>query len=211
MALLASELARLKYELGFNLVGAGAEVYIGHAVLFEQVIQPYLDGGASTTSSTTVVAADEPSVTTLVLASAVGVSAGDAVIIDVDSRQERATVRSLTGLSIGVLLTKAHTGTYPVTVEGGESLIRAILQKLQALSGLGVDGGVGGAMGEGIGVAGIKRIDDIEFFGTGGWSSSQMASYIRQRDYWRDELASALGIERLNGGGGGGGSDMAVY
>lgn len=211
MALLTSEVARLRYELGYGLIGVGGEPYIGHAALFEAVIQPYLDGGATTTSATSVVASDTPALATLVLASATGFSVGDAVIVDVDALQERATIRALSGANMGVLLSKAHAGTYPVTVEGGESIVRAILQRLQVLSGLGVDGGAGGAMGEGIGVAGIKKIDDIEFFGSGGWSETQMAQYTRLREYWRDELAAALGIERNNGASGGGGSDCSVF
>ncbi len=208
MALLTSEVARLKYELGFNLLAVGAEPYIGVAALFEQVIQPYLLGGAMTTSSTTVAAASTPTAVSLALASAAGISVGDALIVDVDSLQERATIRSLSGVTAGVLLSKAHSGTYPVTVEGGESIIRAILQRLQALSGLGVEGG---AMSGAIETAGIKKVDEIEFFGTGTWSGSQMSLLIRQREYWRDELANALGIERLNGSGASGGSDVSVY
>lgn len=212
MGLLTSEVQRIRYELGYNVLSVGADPYIGVTAIFEQVIQPYVNAGATTTSSTEVTAATSPALTTLVLADGTGFSAGDAVIVDVDSLQERATVRSLSGSSIGVLLSKAHSGTYPVTVEGGEAIVRGILQRLQALAGLGVEGGVGGAMGEGIGVVGIKKIDDIEFFGgSGTWTESQMGQLTRAREYWRDELANALGVERLNGGRSGGGSDCSVY
>ena len=46
MALLDSELARIRYELGVNLMTLGAEPFIGVMVLFSQVIQPYLSTGA---------------------------------------------------------------------------------------------------------------------------------------------------------------------
>ena len=161
MSLLPSEIARLKYELGFNVMSVGAEPYIGVAALFEQVIQPYLSAGAVTTSATAVVAATTPTLATLTLASATGVAEGAAVIIDVDSLQERATVRSLSGASMGVLVSKAHSGTYPVTVEGPESIIRALLRKLQALSGLGAEG----IIDEALDTAGVKKVDEIEFFG----------------------------------------------
>lgn len=42
MALLDSELARIKWHLGFNLLDVGATPYIGVAAIFEQVIQPTL-------------------------------------------------------------------------------------------------------------------------------------------------------------------------
>lgn len=209
MALTSSEVARLKYEMGFNVLAVGAEPYIGVAALFEQVIQPYTTGGASTTSSTGVTAATTPTPVALLLADATQVSAGDVLIVDVDARQERATVSNKSGSNVTVQLSLAHTGTYPVTVEGGESIIRAILNRLRAIDGLG-QGGESGAMGELLGVAGLKRIDDIEFFGSGSTSETRMGQLMRMRDYWRDELASVLGIERLNGSSSGG-SDCAVY
>lgn len=211
MALLDSELARIRYELGFNTLSVGADPYIGVTALFEAVIKPYMTGGATTTSSTSVTASGQPGLATLTLADATGFAAGAAVIVDVDSLQERATVRHLTGATIQVLLSKAHSGTYPVTVEGGESLIRAILQRLQALDGLGVDNGEGGVMGGALATSGIKKIDEIEFFGGSDVKVNQMSQLIRAREYWRDELASILGIERLNGSHRGGGSDVAVY
>jgi hypothetical protein len=205
MSLLPSEITRLKYEMGFNVLSTGAEPYIGVAALFDQVIQPYLAAGAVTTSSTAVVAATTPTLATLTLASVSGVAEGAAVIVDVDSLQERATVRSLSGSTIGVLLSKAHGETFPVTVEGPESIIRALLRKLQALGGLGTDGLIDGALD----TAGIKKVDEIEFFGGSGFES-RIKQTREMREYWRDELAAALGIERLNGGGGGG-SDCSVY
>lgn len=208
MALTSSEVARIKYELGYNVLSVGAEPYIGVTALFDQVIQPYLDAGASTTSNTAVTAATTPTPVALALADASEVAAGSVVIVDVDGRQERATVQSKSGSNVTVQLSLAHSGTYPVTVEGPESIIRSILQRLQSIAGLGASG-ESGAMGELLGVAGVKRIDDIEFFGGETLSTSRMTQLMKQREYWRDELATALGVERLNGSGGG--SDCAVY
>lgn len=205
MALLASEVARLKYELGYNVLAVGAEPYIGIVALFDQVIQPYVTGGAATTSSTAVTAATTPTVVTLALASATGIAVGDALIVDVDSFQERATIRSLSSTNASVALSKAHSGTYPVTVEGSESIIRAILRKLQALSGLGAEG----LLDEAVDAAGVKKVDEIEFFGADG-GESRMKQTLKMREYWRDELASVLGIERLNAAAGGG-SECAVF
>lgn len=211
MALTSAEVARLKYELGYNVLAVGAEPYVGVAVLFEQVIAPYTTAGASTTSSTAVTAASAPTPATLTLASAVGFTAGDRVIVDVDSRQESATIQAVAGSTITLLLSKAHTGTYPVSVEGGESIIRGILQKLQALDGLssGGDAGVLGSLGPTIG---IKRVDEVEFFGGGqgaGSGNSRLGEVRKLREMWRDELASVLGIVRLNGRSGAG--SISVY
>ncbi len=211
MALLPSEITRIKYELGYNVLDVGADPYIGVAAIFEAVIQPYVLSGATTTSSTSVAGTGAPALVTLTLADATGFDEGAAVIVDVDSLQERATIRHLSGSTIQVLLSNSHSGTYPVTVEGGESLIRAILQRLQALDGLGVGNGEGGVMGGALATSGIKKIDEIEFFGGEDVKLTQMSQLMRVREYWRDELASILGIERLNRGHRGDGSDVAVF
>lgn len=190
MALLTSELRRMRYELGYNVLDVGAEPYIGVSALFESVIQTYMQSGATTTSTTTVAAASEPTPVTITLASATGFSAFDTVWVDVDSRQESATVQSVSGSTITLLLSLAHTGTYPVTVEGGEAIVRSILRKLVA---------IGDELGDGAsGSAGIKRVDEIEFFQDSASDGGRTASLQKLRDYWRDELASALGIVRLN-------------
>jgi hypothetical protein len=43
-----SEISRLKYETGFNLLTVGAEPYIGVTALFSQVIQPFLSEDGAT-------------------------------------------------------------------------------------------------------------------------------------------------------------------
>lgn len=209
MALLLSEVRRLKYELGYNVLSVGAEPYIGVAAVFENVIQPYLTAGALTTSATAVTAATTPTPVALTLASAVGFAAYDVVVVDVDGRQERATVQDLAGAVVTLQLSKAHSGTYPVTVEGGESIVRGILQKLQFIDGMS-SGGEAGALGGSIETSGIKKVDEIEFFGGAIAGVDRFKLISRAREYWRDELAAALGLERLNGGRGGG-SSVAMY
>lgn len=201
MALLDSEIARCKYELGYNVLSIGAEPYIGVARVFELVIQPNLLAGAKTTSATVVTAVAAgalASPVTLTLADATGFSAGDRVIVDVDSRQEAATVQAVAGATITVLLSKAHTGTYPVTVERGESIVREILGRLRDIA-------------EKLGTSvvqqvGIKQVDEIEFFG--GNMFSVRREMQRMQDYWRNELASALGVQNLRANVGGA---IAVY
>ena len=45
MALLTSEIKKIKAELGYPLEASGAEPYIGIVAVFEQVIQEFIDGG----------------------------------------------------------------------------------------------------------------------------------------------------------------------
>lgn len=200
MALTTGEVRRLKAELGYNVLSSGAEPYVGVDQLFEQVISPYMTAGAVTTSSTSVEAATTPTPVTLTLASASGFSQFDRVVVDCDALQEIATVRSVSGSTISVVLSLAHDGTYPVTVEGGESLVRQILNKLDRLgNSLGFDAADS---------AGIKKVDEIEFFGGGGGDA---ASELRSlREYWRRELASILGVPYLRDYRAGGGSAISL-
>lgn len=211
MSLTTAEVARVKHELGYNVLLVGAEPYVGISTLFETAIAPYTQSGALTTSSTAVTAATTPTLVTLTLADATGFAAGARVVVDVDSLQESATVRSMSGSAITLLLSNAHSGTYPVTVEGGESIIRAILRQIQAISGLGSNTG---ELQSAMAAAGIKRVNEIEFF---GGEASGATTRIRQLEallaYWRDELSIALNVENRRGaaGGYGGGSDVAIY
>ena len=158
MALTASELVRLKAALGYPVTTIGAEPYISYVQVFDQVILPYTQGGASTTSSTTVAAATTPTVVTLTLALATGFTAGDRAIVDVDSFQETPVIRSVSGSTISVVLSLAHTGTYPVTVEGGESMLRALLKQLAAVEA---------QFSQVVQTAGLKRAEDIEWYQAG--------------------------------------------
>lgn len=185
MALLDSELARIKAELGFNLLGI-AQPYFDVVSIFEGVIQPYLEAGAATTATQTVTAATTPTPVALTLASATGFAAGDRVVVDVDARQEWATVQSLLGSIITVALSNAHTGTFPVTVEGGEAIVREILVKIR---------NVKTRMGETFGAGALKKVDEVEFFGSGKSFFGGLGSELQ---FWRTELAAVLGDPSLN-------------
>lgn len=213
MALLNSEIQRIRFELGYPNLDVLAEPYIGIVAVFSQVIQPYTLSGAATTCSTTVEASSTPTPQTLVLQSATGFEAGALVIVDVDARQERATIQSISGSSMTVQLSFAHSGTYPVTVEGGESIIREILLELRKLAQ-----GLNGAQSTMTSLQsrlGLKKVDEVEFFGGGQTLASQgvdpMTQTLQLREYWRDELARSLGIPRLNAKNASGGSSVAVY
>ena len=193
MALTTSDLARIRAELGYNTLSAGAEPYISYVAVFDVIVKTYMQGGASTTSSTTVAAATAPTAVSLVLTDATGFTAGDRCIVAVDSLQEAATIRGVTGSTISVILSLAHAGTYPVTVEGGETLVRAVLKKIDALKD---------QFAQVVQTAGLKRAEDIEWYQAGSGNakaggSAQLAALFAQRDYYRDELAALLGVQNL--------------
>lgn len=200
MALTTSEVTKIKAELGYNVLDAGAEPYISVVAIFEQVIQPFLLSGAITTSSTTVAAASSPTPVTLTLASASGVAAYNTAVVDVDSRKERATIQSISGSDITLLLSKAHTGTYPVVIEGGESLVRDILDKIDAVKE---------QMSTNYGAGALKKVDEIEFYGAG--NMTYFGTLGENLRFWRDQLAGILGVpsmwERKNSAG----SRMSMY
>ena len=189
MAILDSELERIKAELGYNVLTIGALPYVGFSQMFTNVVQAYMSTGASTTSSTAVTAATSPTPATLLLTSGTNFAAGQRVVIDVDERQEIVTAQNVSGASLTVLLTLAHSGTYPVTVEGGETLIREQLARLRAINA---------QITAAASTAGIKRVDVIEFYGGGtggqGGGTAQIDVLYKQRDRARDELASLCGI-----------------
>lgn len=195
MPLTSGELDRIRAETGYNVLGVGAEPYIGVQALFSQVIQPYLREGADTTSSTSVTAAASGAFVTLTVASATGISLHERIAVDVDDYLEMATVRSVSGTSVGVILKKAHAGTYPVTVDGGLQQVRECLSALylihQRIHGL-----------EGTG--GLKQVDEIQWYDAKG--KTQLEILSSQLDHWRDELAARLGICRIKPGRSNGGS-----
>jgi hypothetical protein len=187
MALTTAELARCRAELGYPLLSTANPYIDGHHLLFEQVIASYLEAGVSTTSSTAVTATSSPTPITLTLTSATGFASGARVVIDVDSRKETVTIQNLSGTSMTVQLRLTHSGTYPVALaDSGEGIVREILgniatARLDLLK----------AHGRGS----IKRADDVEFYEVKSMSAFELSS--AEIDYWRDMLASALGVESM--------------
>jgi len=201
VALLDSEIQRIRFELGYTVLGVNSEPYVEYFGTIDRIVALYLNAGATTTSSTTVVASDTLTQRTLTLASATGFVAGATIYVDVLPQQERAVVQSISGSNVVVYLQKAHVGSYPVTVDGGESIIREKLAQLYA-----IDEKISAALN----TAGLKRVDDIEFYG-GTKATSQAVMLSQLRDMRRDELASALGVANLHRLRRGGSQSFSVY
>jgi hypothetical protein len=180
--------------------------YVDIVSMFEQVILPYTQAGATTTSNTAVAAKTLATWTAITLTDSTGFHAGDRVVLDVDGQQEIAIVPSITGDTIGVYISKAHSANgYPVTVEGGEAIVRQHLHRLDDIAA---------KMGEATAGAGVKQLDqgDVIFFESKGGGSAQFTDLQAQRDYWRDELASTIGVVNLRKmRRGNAGSSLEVY
>ncbi len=199
MSLTNSEIARIKAELGFNLLSSAAAPFVNTYFYFEQIVQRYLTDGTSTTSATAVTAASAPTPVTIVLASAAGFASGSRINIDCDDRLESVTIQSLSGANAVVALQLAHSGTYSVQLDSGESIIREYLAQIKKtkleLSGI---------YGEGA----LKKVDEIEFYQSG---SSLFGSTAKVLNYWRNELAQLLGTVNMFAVKRGSGGSVAIY
>lgn len=201
MPLTNGELDRIRVELGYNVLNVGAEPYIGVAAIFSQVIQPYMREGLDTTSSTTVVAAPGGAAVSLTLGSVTGIAAHDHIAVDVDGAFEYATVRSVAGSVVSVFLSSAHTGTYPVTLDGGLQIVRECLSNIYLVrQKMRIQRGTGA----------LKKVDEIEFYDVKGKSSIRV--WKEQLDFWRSELATALGLRyNPNAAGASQGGSVGLY
>jgi hypothetical protein len=200
LALLQSELERCKAELGYSLIGVGQPYLGGVTAIFEQVVAPYLSSGATTTSSSAVTPATPPVPANITIALATGFASGARIVVDVDARQETVTIQALSGTTVTALFTKIHSGSYPVTVEGGESLVREKLAELFAVRATRAKAKGRGAL--------KAYVGDIEYYDTG---KSAFASTNAEIDVLRDELAAILGVENLWNQRKAAGSRLSVY
>lgn len=202
MAFTDAELFAIKRELGYPLLENTASPYIGITSLFEVVINANIAAEVTTTStlSSAISAASSPTPQTLTLASATGFSSGAVVYVDVDSRQERATIQSLSGSDIVVLLQKAHSGTIPVSLDGPIPIAKSILRRISEVKD---------EMAQTFGEGAIKKVDEIEWYGH-GWNST-FGNLGTQLKYWRSELASILGVQNMWDIRTGGSCSVSVY
>ena len=199
-----SELWRIRRELGYPAETIGALPYIDLVVIFEQVILPYTQAGADTSSPTIV---ETPGPASLYLESVTGFHAWDRVFVDVDDMQESATIQTVdaTNKIISVILEKQHGagGSYPVIVDGGVAQARRLLRLIDRITV---------QIEDASSRAGIKKVDEIEFFGNVRSGKSTAFEELReQREDARRELAELLGVQYLRGLRRGPGHSFEVY
>jgi hypothetical protein len=202
MAFSASELWSIKRELGYNLLNTGATAYVGVSQLIEQVVNNNIEAEVSTTATiaTAIAASSQAAPQTLTLASPTGFATGQRCYIDVDARQEVATLQYLSSTSATFLLSLPHSGTIPIVVEGPISICKGILRKIEA-----VRSEMASTYGEGA----IKAVDEVEFYDQGG--ATMFGSLGSQLRFWRNELSAALAVPNLWERTGGGSVAYSVY
>jgi hypothetical protein len=141
----------------------------------------------------------------LTLVDPTGFHAWDKVYLDVDEGQEIVTIQSIAASNILVTPTKIHggMGAYPVIVDGGVAQARNLLRTIDKLTT---------KIGDSGDTAGIKRVEEIEFFQARNGSSSVFQDVKAQREDARKELAEVLGLVYMRGSRrGSGGHRAEVY
>lgn len=179
--LTTAEMWRIRAELFDNVLDMSAVPWIDVRAIYDVIEQNVSSSSTAPTSSSTAVTAAGP--TTLTLASVTGLAVGSRVVLDVDSAREVVTVRAVSGLSVSVVCTKTHAGTYPVEIESALTIVRGLLADLEAVD-----------QQERITIpqAGVKRVDEIEFFGR--TDGGVQASLTAHRNTLRARLAAATGL-----------------
>lgn len=181
-----AELSFIKTELLDNVLDIGALPYFDIRYVYDVVRENVTSSDTAATSSSTAVTAAGP--VTLTLADVTGLAVGTRVVIDVDALRETVTVRGVSGLTISVICTQLHSGTYPVEIESALTLVRGKMADITALRQ--------STLRKAVSSAGIKAVDEIQFFGSSG-ERSRTEAIREELDSLRDELASMLGLSRI--------------
>lgn len=198
MALSDSEIQSLRIALGYGAITTGAYPYTpdGFYEVFYGVVAPNLQTAAMTTSVTAVAGIG---IATIVVASATDIVARAKLIVDVGPDEETVTVRAVSGTSVSAVFAKTHTaGPYPVAIASGESMLRSLLTAAD-------DARTKLVSTTAIGVAGLKRAEDIEWYQegsggvAGGIAGAQLRAYhqiigqisdlVRVKPRWESERA----------------------
>lgn len=181
-----AELSFIKTELLDNVLDIGALPYFDIRYVYDVVRENVTSSSTPATSSSTAVTAAGP--VTLTLADVTGLAVGTRVVIDVDSTRETVTVRGVSGLTISIICNQLHSGTYPVEIESALTLVRAKMADITALRET--------TLRKAVSSAGIKAVDEIQFFGGSG-ESTRTEAIREELDRLREELASMLGLGRI--------------
>lgn len=179
------EIERAKVALETHVLDTGAQPYFSFPAAFDVIRDHVTSSSVGPTASSTAVTA--PGAVTLTLADATGFAAFQRVVLDVDDARETCTVKAVVGSTIAVNCRYTHAGTYPVQVESALTLVRGLLSDLVTLEQL-----ERGAFAD----AGVKRVDEVEFFGASEGGSSLVMLARKRGDICR-RLASALGVTAM--------------
>lgn len=177
------EIKRIGAELGIDVLAPLAFPYAGAFTSYMTIIRDYVQSSsvASVTCSTTVSAAGP---TLLTPSSTTDFVALTKIVLDADAQRETVTLRAISGGQFSVVCRKAHSGTYPIEVESGLTLVRGLLADLALLEEIERDGWPS---------LGLKRVDEVEWFGASeGGDLSQRVRAARAAGHNR--LAVMVGL-----------------
>ena len=157
MAMTDAEVEATRFHLGFGNLDFGAYPYTsdGFKSIFGEVIAPNLTIGAETTATTSIAGTGGQAVTP---ASMTGIEVQSRLVVDVGDAAETVVVSAVTATTFVARFTLAHSGGYPVCVSSGQTRLRQLLHQCDKAWEACLGQGVGGT-------AGIKKVDEIEFFG----------------------------------------------
>ena len=201
------EMNRMRAELGFNVVSSGAQPFISHVQVFD-LIRDYVSSTYDPTTSSSAVTAVGPA--NITVADATNVVQFGAYVIDTGAQQEVVVCGNIATTTFSGVFAKLHSGTYPVERESPLTLVRQILARLTTLED---------KIFQATGQAGIKAVDEIEFFGAAN-ERSRLEQMFDVRDRLRKELASRVNLSTfvrqvagvdVSGGGAGGGLSYEPY
>jgi hypothetical protein len=191
MAITDSEVESLRFHLGYGNIGLGTSTYSpdGFKELFRDVVAAYLTGDSETEATATIAAGKVAAVTPGAMTDIV---ARARLVVDVGDDAEIVTVKSVTATTFTARFAKAHSGTFPVSLLGGQARLRLLLhtadQAWEAMQN--------GDIGEN---AGLKKVDEVEFY-QGMWVAKGKLTQYR---IIQGQLSSLVRVQIVDSGSGG--------
>jgi len=157
MAMTDAEIEATRFHLGYGNLDYGAYPYTedGFKQLFRDVVGPNLTVGAETTATQNVAAG---SVATVTPADMTGIAAQARLVVDVGDQEETVVVAATTVTAFTARFVRAHSVGYPVCVASGQTRLRQLLHQAEKAWAACLSQEVGEQ-------AGIKKVDEVEFFG----------------------------------------------
>lgn len=171
MALSTAEQESLRFHLGYGNIGSAGAPYSpdGYQELIDQVVSENLSTGTETSATTAITAGSTTTVTPVAMT---GITANVTLVVDVGDEAEVIVVKAVTGSTFSAKFDKAHTSAgYPISTMCGVARCRMLLWDADRawgkLSELGI-----------VSRAGIKQVDEIEFFGGGTYLEERTSHYV---------------------------------
>lgn len=171
MALTTEEIESLRFHLGYGNIGAMGAPYTPDTFLeiFSQVVSPNLSTGTETSATTAITAGATVVVTP---AAMTDIAAYGTLVVDVGEDAEVVVVKAVTVSTFTAAFAKAHSSAgYPIATMSGTARLRMLLWDADAAWKVLNSKGI-------ISRAGIKKVDEVEFFEDGAYMSERVSQYV---------------------------------